>query len=147
MTIKDITTIPSTHEGVTYICIHAERGEGHVFSILEYDIYTRSQLVSQINFEVGYKEHYKETLREIFERINRLEGFVLTIGDYTYTGKFDTEDEPHDYEIRVTTSPTRYILGVEYLFFLKREVDADQVNTKIADWFLARLNQDPPQEK
>lgn len=143
MTIRAITTIPSTHEGVTYICIHAERGEGAVFSILEYDIYTRSQLVSQINFEVGYKEHYKETLRKIFLKLREREDFTLTLGDYTYIGKCDTEFEPHDYEIQVKTSKRLHDLGTEDLFLLHREM----IHTKIADWFLARLTQDHPQEK
>lgn len=135
MTIKEITTIPSTHEGVTYICIHAERGEEQVFSILEYDIYTRSQLVSQINFEVGYKEHYKETLKEIFLKLRECADFTLSLGDYTYIGKSDTDFEPHDYEINVKTSKRLHDLGSENLFLLNREM----IHTQIADWFLARL--------
>lgn len=143
MTIRAMTTIPSTHEGVTYICIHAERGEGQVFSILEYDIYTRSQLVSQINFEVGYKEHYKETLKEIFLKLRERQDFSLTLGDYTYIGKYDTYYEPHDYEITVKTSKRLHDLGSENFFLLNSEM----VHTQIADWFLARLTQDHPQEK
>ena len=160
--IQAIHTVVSENESTTYICIHATAGSREVSSICEYDIYTRSQFTSQINFETDSKTHYKEKLQGLFLKVRDLEDFTIEIGDVTYTGRHEKEEaawrrkrkstnEPidlwHTYEISIRSSDNRWITPEESFFITHREITKDNIHTKIADWFLERLNQDPLQEK
>lgn len=146
MSIKGSAIIHASASNCDFICIHAEGKDGEVFSICEYDVDSRSQLTNQINFVLNLDLN-REKLVQMFKHLQSLTQFKLQVGAFLYESEQDENPSLRFYEVVISFygADLRPSLK-ESLFFVGGEIQ-EGVHTKIADWFLARLNQDHPQEK